>query len=133
MNNIIDLYLKCHQGLGELYNKRQIPLFNIDNEVHNRLVLDGTIRKNGINVAITPKGDELYQNKYYLELAAKAGYEEREKELKERDSLMNQLSVEKAYEQNVINRQMLFYQKIIIVFSGIAAIGTIFGLIKGCN
>ncbi|MCR5365788.1 MAG: hypothetical protein K6E67_06550 [Prevotella sp.] len=133
MNSMIDLYRKCHNGLGELYDKRQIPLFKIDNEVHNKLVHDGAIKQNGINVAITPQGDDFYMNKHYIELAEEVEKERREKELRERDSLMNQLSVEKADEQNKINRQMLFYQKITILFSGIAAIGTIIGLINGCN
>lgn len=122
---------ECHKTLGELSEYRQMPFINFD--IENRLLQDNAISKNGVYTIITSKGDELFKSKYYLELAAKAEYEERERELRERDSLMNQLSVEKADEQNKINRQMLFYQKITIFISSIAAIGTIIGLIKGCN
>ena len=131
MKRKIELYQKCHQALRELSEYRQIPF--IEKEIKNRLLQDGAIRMNALDAAMTSKGDELFQSKYYLELAAKTEYEERERELRERDSLMNQLSVEKADEQNKINRQMLFYQKITIFISSIAAIGTIIGLIKGCN
>lgn len=131
MNSSIDLYRKCHKTLGELSEQRQMPF--IESDIKNRLLQDNAISKNGLDAIMTSKGDELFQCKYYLELAAKTEHEERERELRERDSLMNQLSVEKADEQNKINRQMLFYQRIIIFFSGIAAIGTIIGLIKGCN
>lgn len=122
---------ECHRTLGELSKYRQIPFIELD--IENKLLQDNAISKNGSYAIMTSKGDELFQSKYYLELAAKAEYEEREKELRELDSLMKQISVEKADEQNEINRQMLFYQKITIFISGIAAIGTIFGLIKGCN
>ena len=124
-------YRECHKALGELRKYRQIPFIEID--IENKLLQDNAISKNGSYAIMTSKGDELFQSKYYLELAAKAEYEERERELREIDSLMNQISVEKADEQNKINRQMLLYQKITIFISGIAAIGTIFGLIKGCN
>ena len=83
--------------------------------------------------AITSKGNELFQNKYYLELAEKAENEESERELRERDSLMNQISVEQTDEQIKINRQLLSYQKINIIISGIAAFGIIIGILKGCN
>ncbi|MBR5728804.1 MAG: hypothetical protein IKX61_01150 [Prevotella sp.] len=132
MNYKAELYRKCHKELTELYDKRQIPLFNVDNEVKNILIQDGAIRRNGLDGLITTKGEDLFKNKHYLVLAEEAEEKGREKELRERDSLMNQLSVEKADEQNKINRQMLNYQRITLLFSGIAAIGTIFSLIKGC-
>jgi len=131
MNSTIDLYRKCHKTLGELSEQRQISF--IESDIKNRLLQDNAISKNGLDAIMTSKGDELFQCKYYLELAAKAEHEERERELRERDSLMNQLSVEKTDEQNKINRQMLYYQKIIIIISSVAALGTIIGLIKGCN
>ena len=131
MDKKADYYRKCHKELEELYKCRQKPF--IDKEIENRLLQDGAIKKNGLDAQITPQGDDYVHNKYYLELAEKADCEERERELRERDSLMNQMAVEKADEQNKINRQMLLYHRITIVFSGIAALGTIIGLIKGCN
>ncbi len=132
MNSKVDIYRKCHIALAELYDNRQIPLSALENEVKTRLTQDRAIRHNGFYGAITPKGDDLFLKNKYLELAEDAENKEKEKEMRVRDSLMNQLSVEKADEQNIINRQMLLYQKVTIVFSGIAAIGTIIGLLKGC-
>lgn len=131
MKRKIELYQKCHQALRELSEYRQIPF--IEKEIKNRLLQDGAIRMNALDAAMTSKGDELFQSNYYLELAEKTAKEERERELRECDSLMNQMAVAKAEEQNKINRQMLLYQKIIIFISGIAALGTIISLIKGCN
>ena len=127
----IELYQKCHQALRELSEYRHIPF--IEKEIKNRLLQDGAIRMNALDAVMTSKGDELFQSNYYIELAEKTGNEERERELRECDSLMNQIAVEKADEQNKINRQMLLYQKIIIIFSGIATLGTIVSLINGCN
>ena len=131
MKSKIELYQKCHQALRELSEYRHIPF--IEKEIKNRLLQDGAIRMNALDAVMTSKGDELFQSNYYIELAEKIGNEERERELRECDSLMNQIAVEKADEQNKINRQMLLYQKIIIIFSGIAALGTIVSLINSCN
>ena len=131
MNRKTELYRKCHQTLAELSKSRQIPF--IDIEIENRLLQDGAIRVNGLNAAITSKGDDFFQGKYYLELAEKAESEERERELRERDSFLNQKSVEVAIEQNKINRQLLSYQKINIIISGIAAIGALLSLVCRCN
>ena len=109
-------YRKCHQTLSELSEHRQMPF--IEKETQNRLFQDNAISKNGLYAAITPKGDELFKSEYYLELAEKVEHEERDRELRERDSLMNQFSVEKADEQNKINKGMK-------LFTGIAAIGAI--------
>lgn len=133
MNREEDLYRKCHKYLSDISKSRQLPLFDTDTEVINRLVKDGAINNNSLSAAITPKGDELFQNMYYCVLAEKAKNEERERELRERDSLMNQKSVEEAIEQNKINRKLLSYQKINIIISGIAAIGVLLGLICRCN
>lgn len=130
MNRKAYFYRKCHKVLDELYKCRQEP---IDKEVKYRLLRDGTIRMNGLDAQITPKGDDYVCNKYYLELAEKAENDEKEKELRERDSLMNQLSVEKTDEQIKINKHMLLNQRITIVLSIIAAIVTIMGLVKGCR
>ena len=131
MKSKIELYQKCHQALRELSEYRHIPF--IEKEIKNRLLQDGAIRMNALDAVMTSKGDELFQSNYYIELAEKTGNEERERELRECDSLMNQIAVEKADEQNKIKRQMLLYQKIIIIFSGIAELGTIVSLINGCN
>ena len=133
MNRKSDFYRKCHGDLSELNNKNQIPRFFINSEVINRLNKDGAISYNGIWAAITSKGEELFHNKYYIELAEKTEYEEKERELRERDSFLNQKSVEEAIEQNKINRQMLSYQKINIIISGIAAVGVLLGLVCRCN
>ncbi len=114
MNKKIELYRKCHQTLSELSEHRQMPF--IEKKIENRLFQDNAIRKNGLYAAITPKGEELFQSEYYLELAQKVEHDERDWELRERDSLMNQFSVEKADEQNKINKGMK-------LFTGIAAIG----------
>lgn len=124
-------YQECHKTLGELSEFRQVPFIKID--IENRLRQDNAISKNGLDAVMTPKGDDLFQSKYYLELAEKVENEERVRELRERDSLMNQKSVEEAIEQNKINKQILSYQKINIIISGIAAIGVLLGLVCRCN
>ena len=103
MNNKADFYRKCHKDLGELYDSRQLPF--MDTEVINRLVLDGAITNNSLYSAITPKGDALYRSKYYLELA-----EDTENKVREHK-----------------------YQIITLLFSCIAAIGTILSFVNSCN
>ena len=125
MNYKAELYRKCHIELAELYNKNQTPLFTIDNEVENRLIQDGAIRRNDLSCIITSKGKDLFLNKHYLNLAEEAKNQEREKELRERDSFANQTSAEQAIEQTKINRRMFYCQIINIILSSIAALGTI--------
>lgn len=124
----VDLYRKCHQELKNLYELKQIPWE--DTEVQNRLKIDGAINLNALSATITEKGEEMFLDKYYLDLADKVESEKKEEELRERDSLMKQISIEKADERH---KQTILYQKITIVISSIAALGTIFNFIKGCN
>jgi hypothetical protein len=130
MNSKVNLYRKCHKDLTELNDKRQIPLFNVDNEVKNRLIQDGAIRQNGMSCAINPKGDDLFLNKHYIDLAEKAEDKEREKELRERDSYVNQRLVEEEIGQKSIGIKSY---KATIISIIIAVIGIILGLVKGCQ
>ena len=77
--------------------------FLLLNYIENKLLQDNAISKNGLYSIMTFKADELFQSKYNLELEELSSMK-KEKELRERDSLMNQLSVKKADEQNEINR-----------------------------
>ena len=126
MGKKVELYRKCHKDLGELYDKRQIALFNVDNEIRNKFVQDGAIRQNGMFCAITPQGDNLFLNKHYLELAEDAENKEREKELRERNSFVNQRLVEETIKQSKNDRKMLY-------ISGIVALGTILGIVFRCS
>lgn len=130
MNSKVNLYRKCHKDLAELNDKRQIPLFNVDNEVKNRLIQDGAIRQNGMSCAITPQGDDLFLNKHYIELAEEAEDKVREKELRERDSYVNQRLVEEEIGQKSIGIKSY---KATIISIIIAVIGIILGLVKGCQ
>ena len=124
----VELYRNCHKELGLLYKNRQVPFLDVDITI--QLKHDGAIEYNGLNAAITPKGDDMYKTKYYLQLAKEEENKEKELELKERESLINQIATEQSIEQTKINRISLIYQKLTLVFSAIAALGTIIGLIR---
>ena len=124
----VDLYRKCHQELKNLYELRQIPWE--DSEVQNRLKNDGAINLNALSATITEKGEEMFLDKYYLDLSDKVESEKKEEVIKERDSLLNQISIEKADERH---KQTLLYQKITIVITSITALVTILNFINGCN
>ena len=133
MNYKAELYRKCHQELAELYDKRQRPLFNVDNEVKNRLIHDGAIRRNDLSGLITTKGEGLFLNKYYIELAEEVENKEREKELRERDSFTNQRSVEESIKQTKINWDNRNIPKYSLIIAGIALLLEILEQIKSCK
>lgn len=128
MREQAELYRSCHRELERLYKSRQIPF--IDVNITNQLKHDGAIYYNGLDAAITPNGDEMYKTKYYLQLAKEEDNKEKEMELKERESLIHQIATEQSIEQTKINRISLIYQRLTLVFSAIAAIGTIIGLVR---
>ena len=131
MTERAELYRKCHKELGRLYTSRQIPF--LDESIVTQLKHDGAINQNGLNTAITPKGDDKYQTKHYLQLAKEEDNRERELELKERESLIHQIATEQSIEQTKINNKSLIYQKLTLVFSAIAAICTIVGMVISCQ
>ena len=133
MNRKAKLYRKCHQALSELNKFNQIPHYNIDNEVNKRLIYDGAINQNGIDVAITPKGNELFLNEYYIELALETESKVREKELRERDSYNNQRLVEETTKQTKIGWDNRKTQFLSLVISGISLIVSILSFVYSCN
>ena len=128
MNKEAELYRDCHRVLGELSECRQKPF--LDKKVENRLLRDGAIRMNGYFAQITPQGDDFFNNEHYLNAAERVENEEKEKELRVRDSLMKQLLVEKVDELNKHNKQKSYVK---YIYYGIGAIGTIVSIIKGCG
>jgi hypothetical protein len=131
MNKESKLYRKCHDVLKELYESRQIPF--LDRDACVQLKHDGAISFNGLYAAITPKGDDMFQTRHYLKLAKEVDYKEKEHELKERDSLTNQITAEQYIEQTKISKKTLSYQKLSLVFSAIAVIGSIVSIINSCQ
>jgi hypothetical protein len=133
MNRKVELYRNCFKVLDELGKCRQKPIIDIDKEVEKRLLLDGSIKKNGLDIQITPKGDNHVQNKYYLELAERIENEEKEKELRERDSFINQRLVEETIKQTKIgwdNRKTMILS---LVISSISLIVSILSFFHSCN
>ena len=113
--------------------KGKRPLFNVDNEVKNRLIHDGAIRRNDLSGLITTKGEGLFLNKYYIELAEEVENKEREKELRERDSFTNQRSVEESIKQTKINWDNRNIPKYSLIIAGIALLLEILEQIKSCK
>ena len=131
MNRKVELYRKCYKELAELSECRQKPF--IEKEVENRLLQDGVIMKNGLDAQITPLGDKYVQKEYYLELAKKAENEERERELRERDSFINQRLVEETIKQTKIgwdNRKTMILS---LVISSISLIVSILSFVYSCK
>lgn len=131
MKERAELYRDCHKELGRLYTSRQVPF--LDENIVTQLKHDGAINHNGLNAAITTKGDDLYQTRHYLQLAKEEDYRKKEFELKERESLIHQIATEQSMEQTRINKKTLIYQKLTLVFSAIAATCTIVGMIISCQ
>ena len=133
MNHKAELYRKCHQTLSELDKFNQIPFYDIDREVNKRLICDNAISKNGLDVAITSKGNELFLKKYYIELAEETESKEREKELRECDSFINQRMVEETIKQTKIGWDNRKTQILSLVVSGISLIVSILSFVYSCT
>ena len=133
MNHKAELYRKCHQTLTELDKFNQIPLYDIDREVKKRLISDNAISINGLDVSTTSKGNVLFLKNYYIELAEETESKEREKELRERDSFINQRLVEETIKQTKIGWDNRKTQFLSLVISGISLIVSILSFVYSCT